>query len=130
MKILWDRVQRIGKNALLKFGSNRMVLKIRIHHLKRCTFALEIQSFQEWALSSVLFLHWEIEFDEDIVGSCSKDRKERTVKIWEQSDGLENTNSPLEVMDLELATTVLSAFTDQIRRPPINNPTRSQTPTG
>ena len=92
--------------------------------------ALEIQSFQEWALSSVLFLHWEIEFDEDIVGSCSKDRKERTVKIWEQSDGLENTNSPLEVMDLELATTVLSAFTDQIRRPPINNPTRSQTPTG
>ena len=75
-------------------------------------------------------MHWEVEFDLDIVGRCANDRKARTAKFWEQSDDFENTNSPLEVMDLELATTVLSAFTDQIRRPPINNPTRSQTPTG
>ena len=53
-------------------------------------------------------MHWEVEFDQDIVRSFASDRKARTVKFWEQSDDFGNTNSPLEVMDLELAITILS----------------------
>ena len=64
-------------------------------------------------------MHWEVEFDQDIVRSFASDRKARTVKFWEQSDDFGNTNSPLEVMDLELAITILSEqrTPNQIGRP-------------